>query len=168
MADNAAGATPKNLTADYDFDIGGGLAGDQRAPRGGAPGNVIWSKDDRSLYGAVAEHGRANLKRIDAATGKVGFTIDHKASMMSCEVSPDGRTLLTAGGKHHLRLWDAKTGGAGPVMEDPDEELIYKAMFTPDGKSVLTMNGEATVRLWDIATSKVRATWTGASTRTSR
>ena len=58
----------KNLTADYDFDIGGGIGGDQRAPRGGSSGGVIWSKDGRCLYVNVAEHGRANLKRIDAAT----------------------------------------------------------------------------------------------------
>jgi dipeptidyl aminopeptidase/acylaminoacyl peptidase len=65
------GAAPKNLTANYDFDIGGGIGGDQRAPRGGSPGGVIWSKDDRWIYVNVAEHGAANLKRIDADTGKV-------------------------------------------------------------------------------------------------
>ncbi len=30
------GSTPKNLTAGYDFDIGGGIGGDQAAPRGGS------------------------------------------------------------------------------------------------------------------------------------
>jgi dipeptidyl aminopeptidase/acylaminoacyl peptidase len=71
VADNTIGATAKNLTANYDFDIGGGIGGDQRAPRGGAPGGIIWSKDDRYLYVNVAEHGRANLKRLEATTGKV-------------------------------------------------------------------------------------------------
>jgi dipeptidyl aminopeptidase/acylaminoacyl peptidase len=36
-----AGAAPKNLTASCDFDIGGGIGGDQRAPRGGGGGGVL-------------------------------------------------------------------------------------------------------------------------------
>ena len=71
VMNNDAGATPKNLTANYDFDIGGGIGGDQHAPRGGNPGGATWSKDDRWIYVNVAELGAANLKRIDAATGKV-------------------------------------------------------------------------------------------------
>jgi dipeptidyl aminopeptidase/acylaminoacyl peptidase len=72
VVNNEPNATPRNLTVSYDFDIGGGLAGDQRAPRGGGGGGgVVWSRDGRSLYVNVAEHGRANLKRIDSATGKV-------------------------------------------------------------------------------------------------
>ena len=37
--------TPRNLTASYDFDINGGIGGDQRAPRGAMPGGPIWSRD---------------------------------------------------------------------------------------------------------------------------
>lgn len=71
VADLVAGAKAKNLTATYDFDIGGGIGGDQHSPRGASPGGVFWSKDGRALYVNVAEHGRANLKRIDPASGKV-------------------------------------------------------------------------------------------------
>lgn len=109
------GAAPKNLTAGYDFDIGGGIGGDQRAPRGGSPGGVIWSRDHRYLYVNVAEHGRANLKRIDAATGKVeplttgdhdiqGYTATPDAAKMALLVSTsvnigDLFLLDTASGK---------------------------------------------------------------------
>jgi WD40 repeat protein len=81
---------------------------------------------------------------------------------MATEIARDGRTLLTAGGKHHARLWDAMTGGAGPVFADPDEEMFFHAAFSPDGKSVLTMNNEGAVRLWDVASGEVRSTWTGS------
>ena len=89
VADNLVGATAKNLTAEYDFDIGGGIGGDQRAPRGGAPGDVIWSKDGRYLYVNVAEQGRANLKRVDSATGKIEplTTGDHE--VQSYTATPD-------------------------------------------------------------------------------
>jgi dipeptidyl aminopeptidase/acylaminoacyl peptidase len=65
------GGAPRNLTAAYDFDVDGGLGGDQRAPRGGAPSGPVWSRDGRAIYVKVGEQGDANLKRIDAASGKV-------------------------------------------------------------------------------------------------
>lgn len=71
MTDATPGSAPRNLTAKYDFDIGGAIGGDQRAPRGGQPRAPIWSNDGRSLIVVVAEQGRGNLKRIDAAAGKV-------------------------------------------------------------------------------------------------
>ena len=65
------GGTPRNLTASYDFDINGGLGGDQRAPRGQHPAGPVWSGDGRSILIKVGEHGNANLVRVDAATGRV-------------------------------------------------------------------------------------------------
>src|SRR5882762_2598122 len=59
------GSTPKNLTTNYDYDIAGGIGGDQAPPRGGAPSKPFWSKDGRYIFIVAAEEGRANLKRVD-------------------------------------------------------------------------------------------------------
>jgi dipeptidyl aminopeptidase/acylaminoacyl peptidase len=71
VVDLTVGAVPKSLTGDYDFDIGGGIGGDQSPPRGGSPSLPFWSKDGKYLYVTAAEKGRANLKRIDSRLGKV-------------------------------------------------------------------------------------------------
>ena len=71
VAPTTSDSQPKNLTAMYDFDIGGALTGDQAAPRGGLPGGPIWTSDGASIIVSASEHGRANLKRIDAASGTV-------------------------------------------------------------------------------------------------
>lgn len=51
-------STPKNLTTAYDFDIGGGVGGDQGPPRGGGRSSPYWSADGRSIIVASAEEGR--------------------------------------------------------------------------------------------------------------
>ncbi|MFY9553894.1 MAG: S9 family peptidase [Blastocatellia bacterium] len=89
VINNEPGGAPKNLTAAYDFDIGGGIGGDQRAPRGGSPGGVVWSKDDRTIYVNVAEHGAANLKRIDPSTGKVEQLTSGAHEVQSYSATPD-------------------------------------------------------------------------------
>jgi dipeptidyl aminopeptidase/acylaminoacyl peptidase len=84
------GAVPRNLTAAYDFDIGGGVGGDQAPPRAGGLSSPYWNADGRAIFVDSAEEGRANLKRIDAETGKVEpFTLrDH--SVFSYSATPDG------------------------------------------------------------------------------
>jgi dipeptidyl aminopeptidase/acylaminoacyl peptidase len=94
VVDNVAEATPRNLTADYDFDVGGGIGGDQRAPRGGSSEGVIWSKDGRYLYVNVAEHGRANLKRIDSATGKVEPVTTGDQEVQAYTAPPDASKMV--------------------------------------------------------------------------
>ena len=74
VADLQAGLKPsptavRNLTADYDFDIGGGIGGDQAAPRGGSSRNPIWASDSRSIVVVSGEQGDANLLRVEVASG---------------------------------------------------------------------------------------------------
>jgi dipeptidyl aminopeptidase/acylaminoacyl peptidase len=108
-----AGA-PRNLTASYDFDINGGLGGDQRAPRGGMPSEPVWTRDGRTILIKVGEQGDANLKRIDAASGKVdaltkgqhdvmGYTADSSAQKLAVIVS--SQTVLG-----DVHLFDAAAG----------------------------------------------------------
>lgn len=71
VTDATPGSVPRNLTAGYDYEIGGGIGGDQRAPRGGGPSLPIWTRDGRSILVVASEHGAANIKRVDVATGDV-------------------------------------------------------------------------------------------------
>ncbi len=119
VVDAKTGATPKNLTTAYDFDIRGGVGGDQRAPRGGSPSMPTWSKDGRAIYTVVGEQGNANLKRIDATTGQVEPVTSGSQDVMSYTATPDGSTFAmvvstqtTIGDLYAL---DASAPGAKPV-----------------------------------------------------
>ncbi len=68
---DVSGGAPRNLTSSYDFDIAGGLAGDQRAPRGQHPAPPVWSRDGRTVFVRVGQHGSANLIGVDAASGRI-------------------------------------------------------------------------------------------------
>jgi dipeptidyl aminopeptidase/acylaminoacyl peptidase len=148
VADNTVGATAKNLTANYDFDIGGGIGGDQRAPRGGAPGGVIWSKDDRYVYINVAEHGRANLKRIEVASGKVEALSKGDHEVQAYTATPDAAKMVmlisTATNIGDLFLFDTASGSLSQLT-NVNQELFSQLNLTPpeeiwytsfDGKKV--------------------------------
>ncbi|MGH9838484.1 MAG: prolyl oligopeptidase family serine peptidase [Blastocatellia bacterium] len=130
------GAAPKNLTAGYDFDIGGGIGGDQRAPRGGSSGGVIWSKDGRHLYVNVAEHGRANLKRIDAATGKVEAltTGDHEVQAYTATPGASKMVLLISSSVNigDLFLLDTASGKLTQLTKINDDLFSQLNLTHPE------------------------------------
>lgn len=139
------GSAPKNLTADYDFDVNGGIGGDQSAPRGGNPKPIVWSKDQRSLLVVTAEKGSSNLARVDVATGKVEpFTDglhDIGAYTATSDTSKIVATISTQTNIGDLFAIDPKPRQITHVNEDlfkdirqsEPEEIWYKSF---DGKNI--------------------------------
>ena len=68
---DAPGGKPRNLTESYDFDAGGSLGGDQRAPRGAHPAAPVWTADGRTLIMRAGIQGDADMVRVDATSAKV-------------------------------------------------------------------------------------------------
>src|SRR5262249_28688262 len=71
VTDATPNSTPKNLTANYDFDIASGIGGDQAAPRGQNRKPIVWSPDSKDLLIASAEHGSSNLLHVKVDTGRI-------------------------------------------------------------------------------------------------
>jgi dipeptidyl aminopeptidase/acylaminoacyl peptidase len=93
VTDATPGSAPKNLTATYDFDVSGGIGGDQASPRGENAKPIIWTKDGASLIVVSAEHGSANLRRVAIATGKVEPLTDLPQDVMSYTATPGASTI---------------------------------------------------------------------------
>jgi dipeptidyl aminopeptidase/acylaminoacyl peptidase len=71
VMDLSESAKPRNLTANYDFDVCSGVGGDQGTPRAGGSDKIVWSRDGNSLSTITAEQGRANLAQFEVASGKI-------------------------------------------------------------------------------------------------
>lgn len=131
-----SGGAPKNLTADYDFDIGGGLGGDQRAPRGGSPAPIIWTGAGNAVLVRVGEQGNANLKRIDIGSGKVEPLTSGKQDVMSYTASSDAKhvalvrsTQTVVGDLHAI---DVTTGALSKLTSFNDEIFANITQSEPE------------------------------------
>ena len=134
VADAAPGAEARNLTANYDYDVIEGLAGDQHAPRGGQPQPIVWSGDGRSLIVVTGERGRANLRRIDAATGAVSPVTQGDQEISLYTATPDGSRLAvvvsTPTVVNDLFALDSATGRMSKLAQ-PNQELFAQLDLTP-------------------------------------
>ena len=93
VVDATPGSAPKNLTATYDFDVSGGIGGDQSAPRGEQPKPIVWTKDGLSLIVTTAENGSSNLKRVLIANGQVEPVTTGQHDVVAYTATPERSTI---------------------------------------------------------------------------
>ena len=152
VTDARPGGTPKNLTADYDFDIGGGIGGDQAAPRGQNRKPIVWSTDGRKVAVVAAERGSSNLKLIDVATGRVNPLTDGKQDIVAYSATPQGNKLAAtlstqtnigdiffldyspaSGEPHRWQITHVNGDLFKDIQQSEPEEIWYRSF---DGKQI--------------------------------
>jgi dipeptidyl aminopeptidase/acylaminoacyl peptidase len=94
VLDLASKAEPVNLTTQYDYDIGSGVGGDNRAPRGAGHSPAVWTKDGAHIIDTVAKEGHATLVSIDAKTGAVTELSRGNQALEDFTISADGTTTV--------------------------------------------------------------------------
>src|SRR5215472_138735 len=90
----APNAQAKNLTVDYDFDMGSSVFGDNAAPRGGRGRRLYWSPDGRWLFDSVEKQGRTPLVRVDAQSGAVTEITQGDQAVLDFCVARDAPTIV--------------------------------------------------------------------------
>jgi dipeptidyl aminopeptidase/acylaminoacyl peptidase len=142
VTDATPGSAPKNLTASYDFDVNGGIGGDQAAPRGQNATPIVWSKDGSSVTIVVAEHGSANLKRVHIATGKIDPVTDGRQAVAAYSATPDAsKVAMTISTQTSIGdIWVGRTQVTHvneelfkDIRQSEPEEIWYR---TFDGKQI--------------------------------
>jgi len=126
------GKPPTNLTAAYDFDVDGGAAGDQRAPRGGQPAPPVWTKD--AIVVKTSERGRVGLQRVDLGSHKVDALTRGDEEVMSYTATPDASrfalVVSTPTSIGDLFLLDAASGERRRLT-GLDDALMAELELTP-------------------------------------
>jgi len=128
-------AKPRNLTANFDFDVPGFVIADSAPPRASGRNAPIWTSDGKSLIEVYAKEGKANVALFDAATGSVKDLTSGNQGVMSFRATPDGSKLIyivsTPTRINDLFVLDRATPGASPKqLTHINDELFAKLNLT--------------------------------------
>jgi WD40 repeat protein len=137
--------------------------------------DASWSPDGNYL----ATSGQDGSVRIwDAATGQEILTIAaHPAFLLEVgatddtgtghagtqEVawSPDGKKLVTAGGKDRTaKVWDAVTGEQIHTFSE-HTDWVWSVDWSPDGDRIVTSSRDGTIKVWDAHSGELIHTLSG-------
>ena len=136
-------AKPRNLTANFDFDVPGFVIGDSAPPRAGGQNKPIWTPDGKGLIAAYSNEGKATLALFDlpvAQDADLGRTGVHDLTfgnqgVMSFRALPDGSKLIyvvsTPTRINDLFALDRTTSDATPKqLTHVNDELFSKLNLT--------------------------------------
>ena len=133
VMDLVPNAQPHNLTADYDYDVGDSVFGDNAAPRGGNGRMLHWSPDGRYLYDTVAKQGRTPIIRVDAQSGAVTEITHGDQAVLGFSVTPDARAIVALISTPTMigDLFNVGPDGAQTRITDFNEKLWSQLNLTP-------------------------------------
>ena len=143
VLDLSPNAKPRNLTANFDFDVPGFVIGDSSAPRAGGQNKAIWTPDGKGLIAVYTKEGKANLALFDlpvaqdADLGKAGVhdLTSGDQGVLSFRLSLDASKLVyvvsTPTRINDLFVLDRAAGDAQPKqLTHVNDELFSKLNLT--------------------------------------
>jgi dipeptidyl aminopeptidase/acylaminoacyl peptidase len=132
VMDMTPGAKPRNLTANFDYDIGSGLSGDNVAPRGGGGSLPVWSPDGRSITVVYAREGKTNLGSFDVAANRVTEVTTGNHAIVNYRAVPDASkfVLLISTPTRVGDLFLLEKGGQPKQLTRINDELFSKLDLT--------------------------------------
>jgi len=83
-------------------------------------------------------------------------------TVMAVAISPDGKTLATAGKDRSIRFFDLAAGTRTNIIRHVSD--IWSLAYSGDGKTLAASDGDKNVILWDADTLKEKATIGGFET----
>jgi dipeptidyl aminopeptidase/acylaminoacyl peptidase len=133
VMDMTPNARPRNLTANFDFDIGGGLTGDNVAPRAGSGNPPVWSADARSINIVYLKEGKANVGSFDVVSGKLSDVTTGNQAIVNFRTVPDASKfvlLISTPTRIGDLYWLDKANGQPRQLTRLNDELFSNLNLT--------------------------------------
>jgi dipeptidyl aminopeptidase/acylaminoacyl peptidase len=144
-------AKPRNLTASFDFDIGGGLTGDNVAPRAGGGNPPVWTADAKSINTVYLKEGKANVGAFDVSSGRMSdVTSGNQAIVNFRTVSDASKYVLLISTPTRIGdlYWLDKANGQPRQLTRLNDELFAKLNLTEPEEIWHTSFDGKKVQVW--------------------
>jgi len=151
VVDLTPNAKPRNLTATFDFDVGGGVFGDSAPPRAGGANIPLWTADGRSLIEVYGKEGKTILASFDVESGAETDLTHGNQAVLRFRASADrSKIVYTVSTPTRINdLFALERSSSEPrQLTDINDELFSKLNLTePEEISYQSFDGKR-IQAW--------------------
>eukprot|EP01062_Namystynia_karyoxenos_P066374 TRINITY_DN60321_c0_g1_i1.p1 TRINITY_DN60321_c0_g1~~TRINITY_DN60321_c0_g1_i1.p1 ORF type:complete len:374 (+),score=90.73 TRINITY_DN60321_c0_g1_i1:72-1124(+) len=98
---------------------------------------------------ATASYDRT-IRFWDAATGMCTRTLNFQDSQINCMCTSPDRTVLTAAGYKHIRMYDLAATGQAPLSTvEAHSGNVTALVYTRDAKHLISAGEDGFIKIWD-------------------
>jgi dipeptidyl aminopeptidase/acylaminoacyl peptidase len=125
-------AQPRNITANFDFDIEGFVIGDSSSPRAGGANKPVWTPDGKGLIAVYSKEGKRNIGLFDATAAGGG-----SSAVATAKADDPGKSSA---------MQDLTSGNHGVLAfrATPDASKLVYVLSTPTSVNDLFVLDRAT------------------------
>jgi dipeptidyl aminopeptidase/acylaminoacyl peptidase len=87
-------SAPRDLTGGKGFEMGGGVGGDNTAPRGAGRPAIVWSGDGKQLLDVAGSQGSALLLGVGVSDGSINKLSARKQAVLNFVASKDAKSVI--------------------------------------------------------------------------
>jgi WD40 repeat protein len=96
-------------------------------------------------------HPDMRIRLFDLRTGKLLRELEgHVGAVVSLDLSPDGRRLVSVGSDRAIKIWNVATGRELLTFRDHTRE-IERVAWGPDGRKIGSVGWDHALRIWEAA-----------------
>jgi len=152
ILDLTTDAKPRNLTANFDWDVGSSVFGDNGSPRAGGGNAPIWTADGKGIIENFAKEGQTNLGVFDVATGALTNEITKgNQAVPRFRAAPDASKLvylLSTPTRLGDLFWLDRVSGEARQLTHTNDELFGQLNLTePEEIRYKSFDGK-TIQAW--------------------
>jgi WD40 repeat protein len=92
------------------------------------------------------------------ASGASRILHGHSGVVNNIALSPNGKTLLSAGGDATVRMWDVGSGTEIDSVTSADLNALNAVTFSPDGRRFASAGDDGRIYIWTTATRRLSCT----------
>ena len=152
VADVTPNSKPRNLTANFDWDVANGVSGDNAAPRGFGGNVPIWTADGTKLIELYGREGKSNLGFFDVATGTETDITQGKSGRDAVSRHPRWRkarrTALRLPRGLTIFLHSTSPATEPRQLTHSNDELFSQLNLTPAGGNLVSELRRKRIQSW--------------------